>query len=278
MFHKSETQGRERAMRFATWNLRYCGKDQAQRRVDFLEGWDWDVIALQEVSGRAWDGITKSGIAESGYYALEGFGLTPQGRSHGAALLARNGFWLSRSQLIPHLPKSERALAAVASVGDTAVTVASWHAPNAAGEGVTTKMKGYRGILDWLKGISGATILGFDGNHWNRSTNLEPKPVPDRNDRWLLENQFFGSNEVHKLRDAFLDHLRQHPLEYEEILKQRPEGPLAVSYVRGSTEDRFDYVFVSDEVSVKHCSYNYTEARAAGSDHGIVTADLVLRA
>jgi endonuclease/exonuclease/phosphatase family metal-dependent hydrolase len=42
-------------------------------------------------------------------------------------------------------------------------------------------------------------------------------------------------------------------------------------------EDRFDYVFVSDEIGVTYCSYDYEVAKAAGSDHGIVTAELSLR-
>ena len=42
------------------------------------------------------------------------------------------------------------------------------------------------------------------------------------------------------------------------------------------SEDRFDYVFISDETGVTECSYDYQEARVAGSDHGIVTAELQL--
>jgi hypothetical protein len=55
-------------------------------------------------------------------------------------------------------------------------------------------------------------------------------------------------------------------------------GPLVFSYVHGRTanpiEDRFDYVFISDEIGVTECSYDYQGARVAGSDHGIVTAEL----
>jgi endonuclease/exonuclease/phosphatase family metal-dependent hydrolase len=41
-------------------------------------------------------------------------------------------------------------------------------------------------------------------------------------------------------------------------------------------EDRFDYVFISDEIGVTECSYDYQGARVAGSDHGIATAELQL--
>lgn len=269
-------------MRFASWNLKYCGAEETHRRMDFLNRSDWDVVALQEVSRRAWEVISESGIAQRSAYALEMFELTPlRKRHHGVALLTRNEFQLSTPKLIAGFPKAERALVARTIVGDTPVTVASWHAPNAAGEGVTTKMQGYRSIGEWLRVVSGPIILGFDGNHWNRSVDLELEYVPASDDPWLLENLFFGSNKLHRLRDAFLDYLRVHQHEYEEIKKRRPQGPLAVSYVRGSRanpiEDRFDYIFVSDEIVVTECSYDYQGAKAAGSDHGIVTADLHLR-
>ena len=62
-------------MRFASWNLRYCGTDGARSRVHFLNRLDWDVLALQEVSRHAWDVITDSGFADSSAYALEVFDL-----------------------------------------------------------------------------------------------------------------------------------------------------------------------------------------------------------
>jgi hypothetical protein len=182
-------------MRFASWNIRYCGTEGARRRIAFLEGRDWDVLALQEVSRRAWDVIADSGIAEASAYALEMFEPTPlRMRHHGVVLLARNGFRLSNPKSILGLPKVERALVARTGSGDAPITVASWHAPNAAGEGVATKMQGYQGIVDRLGTVSGPIVLGFDGNHWNRSLALEPEHVPDSKGRFLLENQFFGSN------------------------------------------------------------------------------------
>jgi hypothetical protein len=60
--------------------------------------------------------------------------------------------------------------------------------------------------LDWLGTVSGPIVLSFGGNHWNRSVGLETEHVPGSDDRRLLENQFFGSNKVHRLRDTFLDH------------------------------------------------------------------------
>ena len=70
----------------------------------------------------------------------------------------------------------------------------------------------------------------------------------------------------HRLRDAFIDYLSRDRDAYEQCLKARPNGPLAVSYVRGSrnshVEDRFDFIFVSPEIGVKKCWYDYDGGRA----------------
>lgn len=132
-------------MRFATWNLNRSGAERARRQVNFLRNVEWDVVALQEVSRSAWSVIAGSGLAENSFYALEDFGVRPSGKNpHGVALLARNGFQLMKPGLIPDLPKVERALTAEAMVENEFTTIAGWHAPNAAGEGVVTKMRGYR--------------------------------------------------------------------------------------------------------------------------------------
>jgi exonuclease III len=120
-------------MRFASWNLKRPGSEQARRRVNFLRSRDWDIAVLQEVSPRAWEVIVESGVAESDLYTLRDFDIAPPGNyPHGVALLARNGFRLSAPELIPNLPKAERALAATTTMGGVPVTIAGWHAPNAA--------------------------------------------------------------------------------------------------------------------------------------------------
>jgi endonuclease/exonuclease/phosphatase family metal-dependent hydrolase len=269
-------------MRFATWNIRKCSADQATRRLALLRTLAWDVLALQEVSPAAWTVLRDSTIAPARAYAFELAGACLSGRQpHGAALLAQNGYRLAEPRLIPGLPKAERGLTATLMGLPLPVAVASWHAPNAASEGVQVKMAGYRALLAWLNAVPGAVVLGFDGNHWNPSLELEPRVVADdARDRWLLENQFFGGNGLHRLRDAYLDHLRRHTAEYEAICRLRLTGPLAVSYVRGPhhkrVADRFDYVFASAELEVRTCTYEYDRAIAAGSDHGLVLADLEL--
>ena len=197
---------------------------------------------------------------------------------HGSALVARRDVRLRDGALIAGVPKPQRGVRAVADLGDRSVAVASWHAPNAAGEGVGVKMQGYRAINAWMCEVAGPAVIGFDSNHWSITSALDLADVPNSSDRWLFENQFFGRQRLHGFRDALLDHLRERPDEYARVLAERPDGPLAVSYVRGRRDapvaDRFDYVFVSNDITVREVVYDYAAAVAAGSDHGSVRARL----
>ena len=155
----------------------------------------------------------------------------------------------------------------------------SWHAPNATGQSVKFKMAGYAGIIAHFERLKGSVILGFDSNHWNLDTALAPNPPPEPGSSdWYLENLFFSASPPHALRDAFLDYLVDNPAEHARILEERPEGPLAVTYVRGSKArpqpDRFDYVFISEHFSVERVAHNYEASVEAGSDHATVQADL----
>ena len=107
-------------------------------------------------------------------------------------------------------------------------------------------------------------ILGFDSNHWNRNISLllpDPDPIDSA---WYPENSFFSSKPDHQLTDALVEYLKKDTEAYESALRERPEGPLAVSFIRGSSkrpiEDRFDYIFVSPEFEVQSCAYDYAGA------------------
>jgi hypothetical protein len=139
-------------------------------------------------------------------------------------------------------------------------------------------MKGYKAIIGWINSKRGSIVIGFDGNHWNISSELDLLNVEyEEQSSFFLENWFFGDEPPHRLRDALIDYYRNNPTIYADALKKRPQGPLAVSYIRGKTKDRFDYIFLSDDFEVSNCGYDYEGAGAAGSDHAIVHADLILR-
>jgi len=73
---------------------------------------------------------------------------------------------------------------------------------------------------------------------------------------------------------VWLDYLATSPDALAEVLATWDGGPSAVSYVRGDTPDRFDYVLASPEFAVRSVVYDYQGATAAGSDHAFLAAEL----
>lgn len=263
------------SLRVASWNLKYSAEAHSWRRSDFLKSLDWDIALLQEVSPKAWKVFQQNGLAKGGLFTYDGFDLTLRGRTpRGVAILVRNGLSLGDPQLISGHPQPERILAACVTGFSKPFRVVSFHAPHAVGYGQKPKQKAYQGLMDWLSDIGDLVIVGFDGNIWNRSTDLDqPEFVANASDADPIA-RFFAAGASHNLQDTLLSYYRQDSEAYKRALTERPNGPLAVSYVRGRKEDRFDYIFASPELEVLECRYDYDGAKAAGSDHGIVLADL----
>jgi exonuclease III len=265
-------------LRVATWNLQYSAEERSLRLLNYLKSNDWDLVALQEVSRKAWKVFQEDGIADGGYFTLDGFGVEPSGhRHHGVAILARNGLSLYQPTLLDGLPKAERALSVKVKGLESPLTLVAWHAPNYAGEGLAVKMQAYRAISKYISTLEGPLILGFDGNHENLLTSIDPPDSTNPESQWYPENGFFSNDSPHNLTDSLLDYLRKEDDVYRSILAERPDGPLAVTYIHGTQEDRFDYIFISPEFEVLACDSDYFGARAASSDHAFVTTDLQLK-
>lgn len=91
--------------------------------------------------------------------------------------------------VIADLPKPQRGLwATVRLPSGPIIAAVSWHAPNAAGDGVEVKMSGYRAMSSWLRG-RGPVVLGADLNSWRDPVDLRP-PVPG--DAFEAEHAFVG--------------------------------------------------------------------------------------
>jgi hypothetical protein len=98
---------------------------------------------------------------------------------------------------------------------------------------------------------------------------------------WEEERRVFGSDTAHDLRDVLRTYLETHPRKLRRIVKERPDGPLATSFMRGKGKGhkpgRYDAIYASPELEVRDVRYPFDEAIAAGSDHGLVWAELELR-
>jgi endonuclease/exonuclease/phosphatase family metal-dependent hydrolase len=260
----------------ATWNLR--SSSDPDRTLAYLASLSWDIACLQEVGVLASNRIR----AQDGWSVVNGLELawnegagSPK-RPHGAALVARNGWRLDRGEAIADSPKPGRGVIALASRDEEAVPVMSWHAPNRAGQGLEAKMRGYRAMIEAVRRLDGPLIVGMDANHPSPGISLDPTdPHPDHEHE--LEIEFFSCEPGHRLSDALLAYFRANPRAYDKVLRERPEGPLAVTYTHGRTADRYDYIMVSPEFDVVDILHDYDGALEAGSDHGFVSAQLTVR-
>jgi hypothetical protein len=96
---------------------------------------------------------------------------------------------------------------------------------------------------------------------------------------WSDEPKLLGPNAEHTLRDVLRTYLAAHPEELEEILRVRPEGPLAISHDTGkrngkSNPRRYDCICATPDLQVEGVEYLYEEGLQAGSDHALVIATM----
>jgi hypothetical protein len=180
---------------------------------------------------------------------------------------------ISSPSVLAELPFQERGLYCRGKVGSTRITICSFHTPPGASWG-KLKTRSDVELAEWLAGRGGPTLLGIDAN--------SPKvdhPDLGKTEWWYDEEAILlGAEKKHRLRDALRLYLDANPRLLRHIKAQRPNGPLAVSHIRGNqykrTESRYDYIFVSPEVKVQEVEYVYSSAIEAGSDHALVFANL----
>ena len=267
---------------FATWNLNWFKRSPAwaESKLAFLYQQPWDVIALQEVTASMVGLVLQSGIAEHVAYSAD---VAPDW-GFGSALLARNGAVIEQHCLLAELPNPNWGVVARIKFDDVAFTAASWHAPNAAkAENRAAKAAADRSVNHWGRGRQEPLENGADANHgagWTRTRDWPGEPFQAiKEDDWLDENRFWAQPD-HDLRDMWFEYLQDRPELVATLRVERPEGPSAISYTRGSsknpTPDRFDYILASPEFSVTHMTYEYERAKVAGSDHAFVVSSLQL--
>jgi hypothetical protein len=104
-----------------------------------------------------------------------------------------------------------------------------------------------------------------------------------RRNEWWWEDEalLLGATPLHQLRDVFRVYLAANPNELTAALAARPNGPLAVSHVRGNrrkmTECRYDFIYATADVAVDKVVYEFDESIRSVSDHALVIADLVVQ-
>jgi endonuclease/exonuclease/phosphatase family metal-dependent hydrolase len=263
-------------LRFASWNVN--NRNPTRRHVEIF--WDVrpDILALQEVCPAFHDALASEDVFAWDAFSLK---LRPasksEGRSRrlGCSLLGTARFRLCSCSLVPRLVFPERTLVATVEANGGVVTVCSFHTPPGASWG-EVKPRTLKAIAQWLRRQPPPLIFGIDANC--------PKmdhPDIQRNEWWWEDEPLLlGAVPLHKLQDVFRVYLANNPNELAGIVGARPNGPLAISYVRGSgpqtTECRYDFIYATPDVRVDKVAYVFDDTIREASDHALVIADLVL--
>lgn len=274
------------AFTVATWNIEQ--RNSPEHVLEYLRGAKWDIACLQEARDRTVEALR----ADAGWQTVDWRQVMPADEKlgehpHGAAILARNGWSIEHPRLLPNDAFAGRGVIAQLVRGDRGITVLSWHSAHGAAkdrretdeDGRKRKMRGYEALGASLKELTGPVVLGFDANHHNTRTELTPADPPGSADPFVEQHRFFSVSAEHRLSDTLLTYLARDPERHKELLTQRPKGPLEITYRRGETDDRFDYLMVTEEFDVLHARVDWDDRAKtgpAGSDHGFVTASLML--
>lgn len=238
-------------------------------QVDFLDSLDWDVACLQEITRATWPKFRD--LAHQGDVAFDYLpALADRGPRYSCAVLTRGAVRLESFELLRDVPSPERAAVARLTLGGRALWVCSWAAPPGVSWGKAGKGRQVARFAAWLRARPGPAVVGIDRNAPKR----ERHDLAD--DEWWSKHEplLYGPDRVHDLRDVYRDYLETTPDLKPSIRKERSEGPLAVTYRRGTTNSRYDAIYASPEFDVEYVEHLWNEAREAGSDHGLVRARL----
>lgn len=249
-----------------TWNVNgYVQRTQAE----FLGSLEWDVACLQEVTRASWSRFRV--LADDGDVAFHHLPpLASAGPRYACAVLVREPTRLVKLGVLPDMPSPERAELALLEIDGQHCWVGSWAAPPGVNWGKAGKGRQVDRFASWLADRPGPTIIGIDRNapRWERHDLSE--------DEWWngREPLMYGPDRVHDLRDVYRDHLTRDLGAAERVRRDFPDGPLAVTHVRGGVPCRYDAVYASPEFAVDAVEHHWADAVAAGSDHALVRATL----
>lgn len=258
-------------MRFATWNLDYWQRRSPQRnRLPLIQRAEADVFALQEVRGSLIRTLENDHDGPA-LFSQELYEPASR-RWMGCALLLPPGSEVLDAGVLEKLPKPQRSLWATAELPAAGrVTFLSWHAPNRAGDGLETKMAGFRAASEWLESTPRPLVVGADLNTWHDAAELS---APATEEEHYEELKFVGLEPSHGLLDAYRAVLEARG-ELTELRRAAHAGPLATSHVLSNgARHRMDRIYISPELQAIDGEYWHDEALEAGSDHALHWVDL----
>jgi hypothetical protein len=220
--------------RFASWNVN--NRTLTRAHLDRLREARPDIIALQEASAEFHAALV---AADRFAWAASSQTLRPaqagEGRARrlGCSLFGTRRFACVDTALVPGLRFPERTLVATLQAPGHRFRACAFHIPPGASWG-RVKPQTVKSIAEWLATQPAPLVFGIDAN-----TPKVDHPDIARNQWWWADEPLLlGPAPRHGLRDALRDYLDAHPAVRARVVAERPDGPLAVSHVRGNLRRR----------------------------------------
>jgi hypothetical protein len=257
---------------FATWNVN--NRKLTSEHISRLREADCDLLAIQKAPRAFHADLENAGLFEWSVTSLDLLPHKPEdgeSRRLGCSIFGRKPFQLVSSGLLGGLEVPDRALMARTLLSSRELTVYSLDATGSSRGSVTRQAVKY--MTRWLVGESGSILLGIGAN-----APKTDRPYQGENEWGCAEEPLLlGATPWHQLKDAFRILLKQQPDLLDEVLSERPQGPLAISHYRGRgaerTPCRNDFVFISPDMVVREMNHTLYETL---SDHALVAAQLEL--
>jgi len=263
------------ALSVLCWNVKGVPERLRDGQLTLLEELAPDVLLLQELAPAGFSQLQQRGW--TGVPALQLLPAGHRGRAKGrpvrfsCAVLTRGRWRLLGVATDLDVPSPERWLTAQIECDGVVADIGCFACPPGVTWGAMKAEQGRR-IAAWLASRKRPTIAGIDRNgpkyeHADGSVELWPHDA----------SQLLGPEPEHPCRDALSVLHDQDPQRREQAAAKRPDGPLAVSYIRGhagqrQTRCRYDTIYVSDHVTVDDVRYLYEQSIEAGSDHAAIAS------
>ena len=227
--------------------------------------------SLERLREAGWQATASLEPVDGGH--VERAGVRPR---FGCAVLARGSVRLGAAQVLADAPSPVRTLGVDVDVAGQPAHVVSAALPPGSMWGRKAKVGQARHLAGHLRGRPGPTIVGIDRN----GPKLE-RWDPHETVWWREDDpDLFAPGAVHGLTDVLLTLYAQQPDQRDRARRERPDGPLEVSYVERRANPpvprRYDLLLASRHWTVHEVTYDYEGAVAAGSDHAVVRACLEL--
>ena len=269
-------------LKFLTWNVNGAAGERARRLIALLADEVSEgpaVAALQEVKPATFAALEAADVFEWTVSSLDirRPGKFDRGnRDLGCVIAGRGPVRLVEGDVLWRLPLPERSAIATVEWNGIVLDAISYHSLTGsgfkAGKGVA-----YRALLETLNVRARPMLLGLDAN-----TPKVDQPDEARSEFWWPAHEplVLGppSEREHDLADAYRLWLAEKPDEFDAIVAERPDGPLAITHLRGGKDIpcRYDQIWVSPEWRVESVQHLTGESFEAGSDHAMVSAKLDL--